>query len=188
MLKTRKPKTWTDEEYLDHSGGCLIEFDHGHVERLPMPDVFHQTVVLNLHLVLHAFVRQKKLGRVLSAPLPAKVADRKYRELDLVFRSARAPKTDPETAKFWEHVSLAIEVMSRGRRSRARDQIEKRKDYAAARIAEYWIVDLKTKEITVLNLRRGEYVESGVYRIGDVARSTVLFPFEVSVESVFATE
>src|SRR5438094_3163387 len=90
--KTRKPKIWTEEEYLDHPGGCLIEFDHGHVERLPMPDVFHQTVSFNLQLAFHSFVRQRKLGKVLAAPLPVKVSDQKYREPDLVFRSAKAPK------------------------------------------------------------------------------------------------
>jgi Uma2 family endonuclease len=186
--KTRKPRIWTEEEYLDHPGGCLIEFDHGRVERLPMPDEFHQSVSFNLQLALHNFVRPRKLGKVLAAPLPVKVSDQKYREPDVVFRSAKAPKTDPETAKFWDSVTLAIEIMSRGSRSRTRDQVEKRKDYADAGIAEYWIVDLKKKEITVLNLRRGEYVETAVYRVGDMARSSVLSPFEISVESVFSTE
>lgn len=186
--KTRKPRIWTEEEYLDHPGGCLIEFDHGRVERLPMPDEFHQSVLSNLFMALSAFVLPKKLGKILFAPLPVKVSDQKYREPDLVFRSSKLPKTDPETTKFWNRVTLAVEVMSRGSRSRTRDLIEKRKDYATAGIAEYWIIDLKKKEITVLNLRRGEYVETGVYRVGDLARSTVLSPFEISVESVFSTE
>lgn len=186
--KTRKPKIWTEEEYLDHPGGCLIEFDHGRVERLPMPDELHQSVSFNLQLALHNFVRPKKLGKVLAAPLPVKVSEQKYREPDVVFRSAKAPKNDPETAKFWESVTLAIEIMGRGSRSRTRDLIEKRQDYAAAGIAEYWIVDLKKKQITVLNLKRGEYVETGVYGLGDVAKSTVLSPFEISVESVFSNE
>lgn len=186
--KTRQPRIWTEEEYLDHPGGCLVEFDHGRVERLPMPDEFHQTVSFNLQLALHNFVRQRKLGKILAAPLPVKVSDQKYREPDLVFRSAKAPKTDPETTKFWDRVTLAVEVMSRGSRSRTRDQIEKRHDYAKAGIAEYWIVDLKMKQITVLNLRRGEYVESGVYQLGEIVPSTVLAPFEISVESVFAAD
>lgn len=186
--KTRQPRIWTEEEYLDHPGGCLVEFDHGRVERLPMPDEFHQTVSFNLQLALHNFVSQRKLGKILAAPLPVKVSDQKYREPDLVFRSAKAPKTDPETTKFWDRVTLAVEVMSRGSRSRTRDQIEKRHDYAKAGIAEYWIVDLKMKQITVLNLRRGEYVESGVYQLGEIVPSTVLAPFEISVESVFAAD
>ena len=186
--KTRKPRIWTEEEYLDHPGGCLIEFDHGRVERLPMPDEFHQTVSFNLQLALHSYARERKLGKVLAAPFPVKVSDQKYREPDLVFRSTKLPKTNPETTQFWDRVTLAVEVMSRGSKSRNRDQIEKRNEYAAAGIAEYWIVDLKKKEITVLNLRRGEYIETGAYRIGDVARSTVLSPFEISLESVFSTK
>ena len=186
--RTRKPTIWTEEEYLDHPGGCLIEFDHGHVEVLPMPDEFHQSVLSNLFMALTAFVQPRKLGKILFAPFPVKVSDQKYREPDLVFRSAKLPKTNPETTQFWERLTLAVEVMSRGTKSRTRDQIEKRKEYAAAGIAEYWIIDLKKKEILVLNLHRGEYVESGVYRIGDVARSTVLSPFAISVESVFANE
>lgn len=186
--KTRQPRIWTEEEYLDHPGGCLLEFDHGRVERLPMPDEFHQSVLSNLFMSLSAFVQPRKLGKVLFAPFPVKVSDQKYREPDLVFRSSKFPKTDPETTKFWDRVTLAVEVMSRGSRSRTRDLIEKRKDYAVAGIAEYWIVDLKKKELTVLNLKRGEYVESGVYGLGDVVRSTVLSPLAIPVESVFNTQ
>lgn len=185
--KPRQPRLWTEEEYLDHPGGCLIEFDHGRVKRLPMPDEFHQSVLSNLFLALTAHVQPRRLGKLLFAPFPVKVADQKYREPDIVFRSAKAPKTDPETTKFWDRVTLAIEIMSRGSRSRTRDLIEKRHDYASVGIAEYWIVDLKKKEIMVLNLKRGQYVETGVYRMGEVAKSTVLSPFEISVDSVFAT-
>ncbi len=185
--KIRKPKVWSEEEYLDLPGDRLVEFDHGRLEVLPMPGDLHQTAVFNLHLALHNFALSNKLGRVLASPLPVKVADQKFREPDLAFRPAKH-RTDPTTSKFWENVSLVVEVLSPGTKNRQRDQIHKRKDYAAAGIDEFWIIDPKTQEITLLNLQNGEYIETGVYHVGDIVRSIVLSPFEISVESVFSVD
>ena len=49
------------------------------------------------------------------------------------------------------------------------DLVDKRRDYAEAGIPEYWIVDPRGETITVLGLRRGAYLEQGVYRRGAVA-------------------
>jgi Uma2 family endonuclease len=47
-----------------------------------------------------------------------------------------------------------MEVVSE---DRVRDFATKRKDYAEARIPEYWIVDPRDRRVTVLTLQGGEY-------------------------------
>ncbi len=44
--------------------------------------------------------------------------------------------------------------------------MEKRHDYAGAEIPEYWIVDPRTAEATVLVYRDGAYVEHGTFARG----------------------
>lgn len=186
----RRPKRlWNEREYLKLADGRHVEFDYGVVEVQPMPTETHQIVVFNLHSALHQYVRSKKLGRVLAAPFPVKVAELKYHEPDVLFRRKPTGKSNPDKTLYWDDVSLVIEVISRSSKNRKRDQIEKRIEYAAAGIAEYWLVDLAKSEITVLTLGDEEekYSEAGRYGLGDVARSVVLPGFKISVDFVFDT-
>lgn len=79
-----------------------------------------------------------------------------------------------------------MEVVSGGREDRRRDLVLKRAEYAAAGIAEYWIVDPRERTITILQLKDGQYAEAGCYRPGDAARSPLLPGFSADVTSVFA--
>lgn len=65
------------------------------------------------------------------------------------------------------------------------DLVDKRRDYAEAGIPEYWIVDPRGETITVLRLRRGAYLEQGVYRRGAAASSPLLAGFAADVAAVF---
>jgi len=57
---------------------------------------------------------------------------------------------------------------------------------ARAGIPEYWIVDPKFENITVLKLDNSRYIEHGVYAKGMSAASALVAGFEVSVDAVFA--
>lgn len=185
-LPIPKNRVWSEDEYLDLPGGQLIEFDHGHIEVLPMPTMLHQKVAHRLQRALEDFVEAHGLGDVLAAPFPVKVGDGKYREPDVVFRRSDATEIDERTTKFWDRVELVVEVLSDGSKSRARDLVTKRREYADAGIAEYWIVDLDSNEITVLALQGHDYLEAGRYRLGETVPSVVLPTFAVDVQSVIA--
>ena len=179
-------EVWTEDEYLDLPGGQFVEFDHGRVEVLPMPTMLHQKVAQRLLRALEDFVDARGLGDVLAAPFPVKVGDEQYREPDVVFRRSSSVELDERVTRFWDHVELVIEVLSDGSKNRARDLVTKRREYADARIAEYWIVDLDVNEITVLSLQGDDYIESGRYRMSQTARSVVLPQFAVAVQSIIA--
>ena len=78
-----------------------------------------------------------------------------------------------------------MEVVSEGQESWKRDYVEKAEDYAAAGIAEYWIVDPQERKITVLTLTDTEYREHGVFIEGDDASSVLLAGFACRVSDVF---
>jgi len=165
----------------DHSRR-LAEFTDGKIEVLPMPTVEHQRIVLYLVNFVRAFILPRNLGEALMAGVRVKTADRQYREPDVVFlRKSRALK---QGNRYWESIDLAMEVVSED--DPDRDLIEKRRDYAAAGIAEYWIVDPRDQSIKVLQLKRGKYaVHSEAKRAGQV-RSALLKGFTADVAAVFA--
>jgi Uma2 family endonuclease len=79
--------------------------------------------------------------------------------------------------------NLALEVVSGDRPER--DLVDKRGDFAEARVPEYWIVNPQSETITVLRLSGDAYEEAGAYRRGQSATSVLRPEFSVAVGEVF---
>ena len=79
-----------------------------------------------------------------------------------------------------------MEVVSGSAEDRKRDWKTKVREYAAAGVAEYWIVDPHKKVIRVLSLRGKSYRRHGDFKPGDQATSVLLQGFAVAVDAVFA--
>ncbi len=177
---------WTEADYLAldrFSDNWLLELADGCVEVLPMPDMFHQDIVQFLFLALSAFVSDLQVGRVFFAPLPVRLWPGKFREPDLAFIKSHRIKDKHQPS---EGADLLMEVVSPGEENRERDLETKRREYARAKIPEYWIVDPETRTITVLTLSGRGYKVHGVYNVGDQAASKLLKGFRVAVADVFA--
>ncbi len=73
-----------------------------------------------------------------------------------------------------------------------RELVEKRREYAEARIPEYWIVNPFTETITVLvlddNPSAAVYAEYGDFGRGERAASRLLDGFGIDVDAVFDAE
>jgi Uma2 family endonuclease len=177
---------WDEEDYLALDGNRLIEFTDGVIEVLPMPTTSHQAIVVYLLTALLSFVRPRKLGEVLVAPLPVRMRKGKYREPDIVFMLAKNAHRVRE--QYWQSADLVMEVVSPDSESRRRDFRRKRGDYRRARIPEYWIVDPAKQEITVLQLKGSRYVTAQKAGRGDRAACVLLKGFEVEVDKVFKTK
>jgi Uma2 family endonuclease len=174
---------WTEEEYLALDTNRLVELVDGFLEVLPMPIPFHQLIVDYLHSELKLFLATRNLGRAFFAPMPVRLGKGKYREPDVIYLS-NARLTDLH--KQPEGADLVMEVVSEGEENRQRDLETKRLEYAAAGIAEYWIVDPQDRRITVLVLEGQTYREHGVFAPGEIAASVLLPGFSVQVEKAFA--
>lgn len=173
---------WTEEQYLamtDHSRR-LLEYDDGVIEVLPMPIPDHQKILAYLYRRFFAFM-DALAGVVLFAPLRIRVRPRQFREPDLV---VLLDANDPRQEKrYWLGVDVAVEVVSAD--DPERDTKVKRKDYAAAGIPEYWIVNPLNETVTVLILEGDVYTEYGVFQRGDQVTSKLLEGFSVGVDEVF---
>ena len=105
----------------------------------------------------------------------------KFREPDvLLVVKANDPR---RRNRFWNGADLTLEVVSAEKPER--DLVDKRQDYAEAKVPEYWIVNPQTATITVLRLVNDVYVEHGVFVRGQRADSVILPGFTVTVDEVF---
>jgi len=173
---------WSEGDYLCLDTNHLVELSDGCLEVLPMPTTMHQLIVLYLYKLLDAFACPD-LGLVVTAPLRVRLWADKFREPDVVLML----KENRHRARndYWEGADLAMEVVSDDPDDRERDLVVKPVEYARAGIREYWIVDPKLKQITILTLRGKKYVVAGEYKTGTAA-SRLLPGFSVDVDAVFA--
>jgi Uma2 family endonuclease len=169
---------WSVEEYLrvTERDRTLVEYTDGYLEVLPMPTERHQAILLFLYRVLFVFI-ERIGGCVYVAPLRLRVGPNKFREPDiLLMRSADDPRRGN---RYWTGADLVVEVVSPD--DPQRDLVTKRKDYAEAGIAEYWIVDPQAEVITVLRLEGDTYVDHGVFERTSTATSALFPEFSVAV-------
>lgn len=173
---------WTDEEYLWLTDRTrrLIEFTDGRLEELPMPTSTHRAILSFLNDLFKAHVAPLG-GVVLFSALRLRIREGKFREPDLLLLRDRRDERYQD--RFWLGADLVLEVVSPDRPER--DLVEKRGDYAEAGVPEYWIVDPRFGEVTVLALEAGSYVEHGVFSSGQVATSPTLPHFQADVAEVF---
>lgn len=175
---------WSESEYLALDTGRLVELNDGNLKVLPMPTTSHQLILLFLVDLLRDFVSARHLGSVLLAPLAVRIRNKTFREPDIVFVSTEHRAWIGE--QFWSGADLVMEIVSADRESQKRDYQEKRADYAALGIPEYWIVDPQLEKVTVLSLDGGQYRVHGEFAPGQQATSVLLPGFTVEVASVFA--
>jgi Uma2 family endonuclease len=81
--------------------------------------------------------------------------------------------------------ALVIEVVSPGQTNRDRDYRYKHTEYAARGIAEYWIVDPETKQVTVCQWMNGRY-EDTVYTGGKPIQSVIVSNLALTSAEIFA--
>jgi len=174
---------WTEAEYLSLDTGRLIEFNDGVLEFLPMPKTSHARISRFISDLLRQYVDSRKIGEVLWAPCPIRVAPRKLREPDILYLShQRIPQDDTPPVG----ADLVVEIISPGMESRRRDMETKRDEYAEAGIPEYWVVDPDNETITVLTLVGKRYELHHEFPAGTTAGSVMLAGFEVDVSATFA--
>jgi Uma2 family endonuclease len=174
---------WSKWDYFLLPTNRLVELSNGNIELLEMATPRHQAMVGFLYEALVFFVRPRKLGNVKFAPLPMEIDEGTCREPDVLFMSEQHKSREHD--EYWGAADLVMEVVSS---DRGRDLEVKRGDYARAGVVEYWIVDHREHEITVLKLAGEMYESAGVYRSGEQAISAMLPDFAVDVAAVFAAK
>jgi len=177
---------WSEGSYLSFTESLsqLVELVDGRVEVLEMPTKSHQKMVHFLLSLFLEFLTANRMGDAVGAPYRVRLRGETYREPDItVYLNEHL---DRFGERHGEGADLVVEVVSDDAAGRTRDYEDKRRDYAAARVPEYWIVDPVAQRITVLSLDNGNYAEFGEFAAGSHAASKILDGFRLDVSTVFA--
>jgi Uma2 family endonuclease len=175
---------WSENEYFGLDENRFIEFEDGCIEVLPLPTVSHQLLADFLVEAMKAYVKSRKLtGRVMFGPVKLRLRRGKYREPDVLYV---LPRQFGKDDRHVNGATVVFEIVSSGGQNRERDYVQKRDEYAAAGIPEYWIVDPEENCVTVLTLVGKKYRQYGLFQVGERAASKLLKGFEIAVNELFA--
>ena len=166
---------WDEADFLalNRLTNKFVELVNRRIEVLEMPTKPHQIRARRLADAIDAFCKARKIqGETVLAAYPVRVKAGRFREPDVVFAFDASRLGDD----FAQKPDLVAEVVSQDRR---RDLVEKRRDYAKAGIAEYWIIDREKQQVIVLALKGGKYLVFGESGVSERAKSRVLKGFEI---------
>lgn len=164
--------------------GYCYELGRGVVIVSDVPARRHLAQVMALRRQLHAYDASSP-GQIhtIAAGSECKIllADlESERHPDIVVYKNPPPEEEGDWAGWIPEI--VIEVVSPG--SEQRDYVEKREEYLAFGVREYWIADAGRQEVLILRRSRGRWSER-VVRPPQVYRTPLLPGFELACEPVF---
>jgi Uma2 family endonuclease len=190
-----KPRFATFAEYLSYSDGLEGRFHliDGELRELPPESERNDWIALILRDYLIQVVSRRliRLGKCeIQVPMLQR-GDTQNRFPDLVvLREEHLELTQRRLTITLDMPPprLVMEIVSPGKTNRDRDYLNKREQYAAIAVTEYWIVDPNTQSILVLVLENGVYQEVGQFQDSDRIVSPSFASLSLTVEQVFQTE
>ena len=184
-VATAKRKLTYDDYVLFPDDGKRHELIDGEHYVTPSPNLRHQRVLLNLTLLLGAFVRERSVGQVFFAPLDTLLSPHDVVEPDLLFVSNA--RTEILTAPNVKGApDLVVEVLSPS--NRRHDEVLKLELYERAGVTEYWLVDPEAETVKVFRRSGDRFARAELYsrRDGDLVNTALLPGLDVALEAVFA--
>jgi Uma2 family endonuclease len=166
-----RPLTRADLELMPDDGH-RYELIDGVLIVSPGPQLPHQDMVGNLHLLLRAACPQHL--KVVLAPFAVALADDTEVQPDLLV----AERTQFTRKELPGPPLLAVEVLSPS--TRRVDLLLKRDRLQAAGVQSYWLADPEACTVTVLELRDGVYVEVAHIGRDEAVEVTKPFPLRIA--------
>jgi Uma2 family endonuclease len=151
----------TYEDYvLFPEDGKIHEIIDGEHCMTPAPETYHQTLSRRIQFQLYRQIEERGRGFVFDAPTDVQLSEIDIVQPDLlVILAARKSIISP--TKVIGPPDLVIEILSES--TGRKDRELKRDLYQKAKVPEYWLVDPKGQQITVLRLKRGSYETVGSF-------------------------
>jgi Uma2 family endonuclease len=192
MTSTLSPKTLlTFEDYLAYDDGTDTRYElvDGELVAMPPESQRNNAIARRLWATL---LQHVPLDRLAYKDTEVEVMGRRARCRipDLLVHSEEsllAIQDQPRATltRDMPPPSLVVEVVSPGEANRSRDYRHKRTEYAARGIAEYWIVDPETRQVTICQWVDGQY-EDAVFQGDEAIQSTVVPQMPLTVGQLFA--
>lgn len=180
------PGQWTYEDYLRlPDDGKRYEIIDGALYVSSAPSYDHQFTVSELLMQMGSFVKQRKLGVVLTAPFEIHLPKIANPVQPDVFFIAKERQLRSGDKCFRGAPDLVIEVISPN--SVRTDRHIKFSAYERAGVREYWLIEPRSRfvEVYVRSPDTQEYALQGQFGPGEKISSLVLPELELEVDSIF---
>jgi Uma2 family endonuclease len=155
-----------------------LEYVNGEIVMAPAPMPGHQIAIRGIFRALDRFVVKASLGEVYFSPFDVVLPSGDVVQPDIFFLTNQEAKLVSPRKRLRAVPSLVIEILSPG--TATHDAITKRELYEKNGVREYWIVDLETRNIAQLVLRKKRYALKELGE-GETIKSAVLEGFEQGV-------
>ncbi|HEV3469132.1 MAG TPA: Uma2 family endonuclease [Pyrinomonadaceae bacterium] len=155
-----------------------VEYVNGEIVMAPAPTPKHQTVSRSIFRALDGFALRESLGEVFYSPFDVVLPSGDVVQPDIFFLTPRESEGVPASKRLHTVPSLVVEILSPG--TATHDAITKRELYQKNGVREYWIVDIETRSIARLVLRKKRYVLKE-FGEDETINSSVLEGFEMNV-------
>ena len=150
----------------------------------PTPSFEHQEIVLRFYRLLYYWVSNRRLGKVIAAPIDMVLSSHRVVQPDVAFIASERLHIIKRV--IMGSADLVAEIVSLGGRNR--DRIEKRDLYEQHGVREYWIIDPEPPTVDVLFLQSSRYELVQRAGLGQQAASRLLDGFVVPVNILFGQE
>jgi Uma2 family endonuclease len=139
----------TPEEFdaaADYEAGYRYELVHGVlvVNPIPLPEEMDPNEELGRWLRNYSYERPGVIDATMPQQYVRTATGRRLADRVVWIGLGRVPDRRRDVP------TIAVEFVSRSRRDRQRDYVEKRREYLAAGIAEYWIIDRFRRTLTAV--------------------------------------
>ena len=176
----------TPEEFdaiTDYDDRYRYELINGVLVVSPIPSEAESDPNDQLGFLLRYYQQFHPQGSALDQTLPERyVRNRNRRRADRVVWAGLRRVPDPQI----DVPTIAVEFPSPGKRNQQRDYEEKRQEYLAAGVSEYWIIDCFRRVMTVYRRQPGQATEEIIIEQDGVYRTTLLPGFELPVAPLFS--
>jgi Uma2 family endonuclease len=151
----------------------------------PSPNIRHQRISGNLHLLIGTWLEEHPIGQLFYAPLDVVFSNVDVVEPDLLYMSNERAAQVMTLLHVKGVPELVVEIASPG--TRKRDETIKRRLYERFGVAEYWVVDPDVDVVRVYR-RDSERFDRAVElsrERGDVLTTPLLQGLELPLQRVF---
>ncbi|MDZ7261667.1 MAG: Uma2 family endonuclease, partial [candidate division KSB1 bacterium] len=146
------------------------------------PSIRHQSVVMELSMLLYNFIKRKKLGRLFAAPCDVILSKINIMQPDILFISRENYKVLTEL-NIQGTPDLIIEVLSPS--TRETDRVYKKHIYERFGVKEYWIVDPDEESVEIWLLEDKKYRQLCKAGKKDTVKSQLLEGLQINLSSIF---
>ena len=177
---------FTYDDYLAlPDDGKRHEIIGGELSMTPAPFTDHQRILLNIFRPIDNYVRKRKLGEVLIAPVDVILSMTDVVQPDLIFISRDHSRIITKKNVI-SAPDLVIEILSGS--SAWRDRSIKKSLYEKYGVLEYWIVDPEEQAIEVYVLKENKFILLGRFSRDESMESEVLGGLKIAARGIFTAE